>query len=75
MKGVWFKVLLIEYRCLFSKDWQSLRGTPLRQLRIKIGEVTTMQYVLRELAAAYPCAVVDAVVDCTALFVLTWFHI
>ena len=47
MKGTRFKLLLIAYRRLFSKDCPSLRGTSLRQLSINIGELTTMQYVPR----------------------------
>ncbi len=47
MTCAWFKLLLIESQRLFSKDCQSLRGTPLRQLSINIGEFTTMQYVLQ----------------------------
>ena len=38
MKGAWFKLLLIVYPRLLSKDCQSLLETPLRQLSIKIGE-------------------------------------
>ena len=34
-----------------------------------------MLYVLRESAVAYPCVVGNAVADCKAVFVLTWFFI
>ncbi len=75
MKGAWFKLLLIVYPRLLSKDCQSLLETPLRQLSIKIGEVTTMQFALRDFSCGLFCAVVDVVVDCKALFLLTWCFI